>query len=104
MNWQDLIVESDQPGKVHHDSQAFSDLDILRILEPNEKKLPQISQIDVYHDTQLVFGFEIHYKNETKVGHHLAQNLHSEVKCDRFKLAADEYVSGVEGRFGDLVD
>ena len=33
MSWQELVVESNQPGKVHHDSQLFSDLEILKALE-----------------------------------------------------------------------
>lgn len=67
-----------------------------------------MKQIDVYHDTRLVFGYEVHYRgiqDETyQVGHHIGGHLTGDARCDTFIFEQDEYMNDMVVSSGDVVD
>ena len=52
------MKEAPYLGRIHPDTFQFSDMKTLQTLS----SLPQMSQIDVYHDGRLVFGYEVIYQ------------------------------------------
>ena len=101
--WKDLLKESNTAGKTHNDTFFVDDMPRLRT-RVADKTLPKIESIELYHDDHLVYGFEVFYEGGIQVGHHFGKLISAEIKCDRFTLEQGEYITGVEGRTGDLVD
>ena len=101
--WKLLIRESNTCGKTHPDTITVNDLNNLKKRVP-DNELPRIAAIEIYHDDHLVYGYEVTYAGGVEVGHHIAAQIHPEVKCDRFELNEGEHITAVEGRTGDLVD
>ena len=58
----------------------------------------------MYHDGNLVFGYEFFYKGKVQVGRHLGGHIHPNVRSERFTLNPGEYIVAVGGRTGELVD
>ena len=61
ITWSNSVKESNYLGRIHPDTYNFSDLPKL-----NQFKqigiIPQMKKIEVYHDTRLVFGYEVTYE------------------------------------------
>ena len=70
----------------------------------DSSRLPQVTAIEIYHDNNLCFGYELFYQDGIQVGHHIGSHIHPEVRCDRHTLEPGEYISGVGGRLGDICD
>ena len=55
--WLSQLKEAPYLGRIHPDTYEFSDIKKLSVF----KQAPYMKQIDIYHDSRLVFGFEVHY-------------------------------------------
>ena len=103
-NWQSKVKEAAYLGRIHKDTYLFSDFDKLSRM----KSLPVMKQLDVYHDSSLVFGYEVHYQKEgggvIQVGHHIGGHLNGGVRCDSLVFMDGEFITQFGVSSGDLVD
>ena len=63
--------------------------------------------VEVYHDTRLVFGYEVSYWKDARalqVGHHIGGHITGDVRCDTFVFQEGEFISEFLVSSGDLVD
>ena len=94
-DWKSQVQVTQKYGKTHQDTFMFQDLDKLK---SQFSRVPQVSRVELYHDTKLVFGIEFVYRSEidpnreVQVGHHIAGMIHPEVRCDSLTLEKDEEI------------
>ena len=103
-SWKSLVKEANYLGRVHPDTHGFSDLP--KVLKAFSSP-PQMRTLEVYHDTRLVFGYEVTYwlsGRVFQVGHHIGGHLTGDVRCDTFVFEDGEYISEFRVSSGDLVD
>ncbi len=56
--WLSRVREAPYLGRIHPDTYQFSDIKKLE----GQSEVPQMTQVDVYNDGRLVFGYEVSYK------------------------------------------
>lgn len=91
-------------GKSHGDTKKFDDNDILKNYPPSHK----IYKLRVFHDNNNVFGFQADYfvfgPNVVVQGERHVGNAWSNGSEDVIELGADEYITEIHGRHGDILD
>eukprot|EP00347_Sterkiella_histriomuscorum_P020979 403335728 len=104
--WFSQLKETNFLGRIHPDTLIVNDAKKLK----NLKVIPNMKKIDVYHDTRLVFGYEVTYQlpdqdnKKFQVGHHIGSHLTAEVTCSTFEFEDGEYINNLVVYAGDLVD
>ena len=90
--WKSTVKSSEKFGRTHPDTFIVSDT---RNLDKGftGAAVPVIKKIELYHDENLVYGYEIFYGNPDasteklfQVGHHIGGHLTPAVKMETFEL------------------
>lgn len=92
-------IEYHEAGKTHPDTTVYKDEDVLASIGQHPKK---ITAIRVWWSEYMV-GFEAFYDNVSAGARMGSEYKHGVVYSD-FILGADEYITEVSGRSGDLID
>jgi len=91
-------------GKTHGDSQKFDDDKVLRNYPPSHK----IWKLRVFHDNNTIYGVQADYfvfgPNVVVQGERHVGNQWQNGSEDVVELAADEYITELHGRHGDILD
>ena len=71
---------------------------------------PQIKKIELYHDGNLVYGYEVFYAGADasarlfQVGHHIGGHLTPAVKMETLELAENENIVSLKVFWDNTVD
>lgn len=101
-NWGPLLRETGWHGKQHDSKRAFSDMPSLETFKARQI-LPQMSSLDVYHDTKFVYGLEVHYDGAVSHAHTGAVSAPG-VRMETFNFQKNEYITSLSVRCGWLID
>ena len=82
-NWLGRVKESRYAGRIHPDTFDVNDFEKVK----HFKSIPKMKKIELYHDNNLVFGFEVFYHPDSTdakkdiyyVGHHIGSHLTTSV-------------------------